>query len=212
MSQNPINALLVGTKAIPVLSFESVEEAVQISSLLVAEGFSVLELTLRHPCALDALKALKGEFGADLAVGMGTIMNIDQLEKSIDAGADFGVSPGLTASLAEGIRLSGLPFLPGVATVSEAMTAQEYGFQTLKFFPAEQSGGAAFLKSISAVLPDVRFCPTGGVTANNAADYLALKSVVCFGTTAFTKRNAAGEIDPQALTEAVKTFRSNGLL
>jgi 2-dehydro-3-deoxyphosphogluconate aldolase/(4S)-4-hydroxy-2-oxoglutarate aldolase len=212
MTNLNIRTMLTGTKAIPVLAFISAEEAITVCTQLVEEGLHVLELTMRHPSALDALKAVKKELGNKAMIGMGTITKADQLEAVIDAGADFGVSPGLTDSLAEGIQKAGLPFLPGIATLSEAMKARDFGFDTLKFFPAEQSGGAPFLKGLGAVLPELVFCPTGGLSASNAATYLALDNIICFGASAFTKRDAQGVITPDSVKAAAQDFREKGLL
>lgn len=204
--------MLTGTKAIPVLAFQSAEEAVDVCTQLIDEGLHVLELTMRHPSALDALKAVKAHLGNHATIGMGTITRAEQLQAVIDVGADFGVSPGLTDTLAIAIQKSGLPFLPGIATISEAMNARDYGFDTLKFFPAEQSGGTAFLKSLGAVLPELVFCPTGGLSADNAENYLRLDNVMCFGASAFTKRNNQGVIEASAIKAAAQAFKDKGLL
>ncbi len=207
-----IREMLKDAKSIPVLAFKSVEEAVNVCSILVDEGLTVLELTMRHPTALDALKAVKAALSDRAVVGMGTITNPEQLVDVINAGADFGVSPGLTPALADAVMESGLPFLPGIATVSEAMAARDAGFSTLKFFPAEQSGGAGFLKGLGAVLPDLKFCPTGGLGAGNASSYLALDNVICFGASAFTKRDGEGNITAEGIRAAVTEFQSKDLI
>ncbi|UTW55841.1 bifunctional 4-hydroxy-2-oxoglutarate aldolase/2-dehydro-3-deoxy-phosphogluconate aldolase [Kordiimonas sp. SCSIO 12610] len=212
MTNSNIRTMLTGTKAIPVLAFRSTEEAVDICGHLIEEGLHVLELTMRHPSALEALGAVKTEFGDRATFGMGTITKAEQVDDVIDAGADFGVSPGLTAALADKIQDTGLPFLPGISTISEAMNARELGFDTLKFFPAEQSGGAPFLKSLGAVLPELVFCPTGGLSAGNAMDYLNLDNVMCFGASAFTKRNSQGIIEAATIKRTAEEFRANGLL
>ncbi len=212
MTNSNIRTMLTGTKAIPVLAFQSAEEAVDICAQLIDEGLHVLELTMRHPSALDALKAVKAELGDRATIGMGTITKAEQLQAVIDAGADFGVSPGLTNTLAAAVQKSGLPFLPGIATISEAMSARDYGFDTLKFFPAEQSGGTPFLKSLGAVLPELVFCPTGGLSADNAENYLSLDNVMCFGASAFTKRNNQGFIEASAIKAAAQAFKDKGLL
>ena len=212
MANANIRTMLTGTKAIPVLAFQNAEEAVDICGLLIEEGLHVLELTMRHPSAIDALKAVKHAYGNKATIGMGTITKAGQLKSVIEAGADFGVSPGLTPALADAVQESGLPFLPGIASVSEATIARDYGFDTLKFFPAEQSGGAAFLKSLGAVLPELVFCPTGGLSADNAGTYLKLDNVICFGASAFTKRNSSGTIETETLKTAAQNFRNKGLL
>jgi 2-dehydro-3-deoxyphosphogluconate aldolase/(4S)-4-hydroxy-2-oxoglutarate aldolase len=212
MANANIRTMLTGTKAIPVLAFQSAEEAVEVCGLLIEEGLHVLELTMRHPSALDALKAVKRAYGTKATIGMGTITKAEQLKSVIEAGADFGVSPGLTPALAGAVQESGLPLLHGFATMSDAMIARDNGFDTLKFFPAEQSGGAAFLKSLGAVLPELVFCPTGGLSADNAGTYLQLDNVICFGASAFTKRNGSGAIETENLQAAAQNFRNKGLL
>lgn len=204
--------ILSGVTTIPVLAFKSADEAVRVCGILIEKGLTVLELTMRHESALDALKAVKNTYGDAAVVGMGTITQADQVKGIINAGADFGVSPGFTQKIAKTVTKSGLPFLPAIATVSEAMRAREMGFDTLKFFPAEQSGGASFLKGINAVLPELRFCPTGGVNEKNAHEYLALDNVVCFGSSAFVVRGDNGDVDEDAIRQAVARFRKERLI
>ena len=181
-----IHEMLRETNVIPVLAFTEVDETLKIIGNMISGGVTVIELTMRSPVALQTLERAKAEFGDHATLGMGTIMNAQQLKDVRAAGADFGVSPGLTPSLRDAIVDSDLPFLPGVANVSQAMGAQDAGFYFQKFFPAEQAGGAPYLKSIGAVLPDVTFCPTGGVNTKNAPDYLSLTNVGCVGTSALT--------------------------
>ena len=141
---------------------------------------TVLEVTLRTPAALEAIAEIARTCPA-ATVGAGTIRDAGQLAAAIGVGAAFGVSPGMTACLAAAVAESDLPFLPGAATASEAMALAERGFEVVKFFPAEAAGGAATLRAWQAPLPDLRFCPTGGVTLDNAGDYLALANVACVG-------------------------------
>ncbi len=165
---------------IPVLTIADPAHAAPLAEALLAGGVTVLEVTLRTPAALEAIAEIVRTCPA-ATVGAGTIRDAGQLAAAIGAGAAFGVSPGTTARLADAARESGIPFLPGAATVSEAMALAERGFEVVKFFPAEAAGGAATLKAWHAPLPDLRFCPTGGVTGDNAGDYLTLANVACVG-------------------------------
>lgn len=165
---------------IPVLTVEAAEHAAPLARALGAGGLRVIEVTWRTAAALDVLKAMKAA-GPEMIVGMGTIRTPEQAARSVEAGADFLVSPGLTPRLVPALLESGVPALPGVATAGEAMAAAEAGFELLKFFPAEQAGGLDYLKSLYGPLPDIRFCPTGSITRERAPDYLALPNVVCVG-------------------------------
>lgn len=165
---------------IPVLTLKSLDQAAPLARALSAGGLRVIELTLRTPIALDAMKAMQDAV-PELIIGMGTVTRPEQALKSVEAGAAFLVSPGLTPELGEAMRDTGAPCLPGVATAGEVMQAIAQGFEVLKFFPAEPAGGLSYLKALSGPLPDVRFCPTGGIQRDQAAEYLALNSVVCVG-------------------------------
>lgn len=172
-------ALLRQVPVLPVLVIEDAEIAEPLAKALLAGGLHVLEVTLRTPAALEAIRRIAALEGIE--VGAGTITRPADLEAARAAGARFGVSPGATNELLDAATESGLPFLPGVATPSEAMRARDRGFQTLKFFPAMAAGGTAMLKSIGGPLPDLFFCPTGGIDAGNFQSFLALKNVVCVG-------------------------------
>ncbi len=178
----------------PVLEVASVEDAAPLAEALAAGGLGVAELTLRTECAIDAMVAMKRAVPG-LAVGMGTVLTPDDAKRSLDAGAEFLVTPGVTPSLLGALADLGAPTLPGVVTVSEAMTAAEAGFSALKFFPAEPSGGVAYLKSLAGPLPNIVFCPTGSITAEKAPEYLALSNVACVGGSwiANKKMIAAGD-------------------
>ncbi len=165
---------------LPVVVAHSVPDAVAVARALVAGGLPAIELTLRTPVALDAIRAIADEV-PEIVVGAGTIVSPGQAKEAADAGAQFLVSPGLTPSLLGAMAETGLPFLPGTATVSEVLAALEAGCTELKFFPAEASGGAAFLASLASPVPAARFCPTGGITAASAPAYLALPNVGCVG-------------------------------
>ena len=174
-----IERILALAPVIPVLVIERVEDARPIAEALVDGGLPVLEVTLRTPAALDAIAAMRRVPGA--LVGAGTVLDPAQLRQAIDAGAAFAVSPGLTDRLGEAAKDAGLPYLPGIATAAEIMRARDLGFFALKFFPAMAAGGLPALKAHAALFRDVRFCPTGGIGADNAAEWLALPSVACVG-------------------------------
>ena len=164
---------------IPVLVVESVDHARPLAEALVAGGLPVLEVTLRTDAALDVIRAMADVPGGQ--VGAGTLITPDDVQAAKEAGATFGVSPGATDRLLDAAEEIGLPMLPGAATASEAMALLERGYDVLKFFPAEASGGVAALKGIGGPLPQISFCPTGGVKPGNASSYLALPNVVCAG-------------------------------
>jgi 2-dehydro-3-deoxyphosphogluconate aldolase / (4S)-4-hydroxy-2-oxoglutarate aldolase len=165
---------------IPVLTVKSVEDGIAQAKALVAGGLYAIEVTLRTPSALAAIEAIANEV-PDAVVGAGTIVSVDQIDEAVAAGARFLVSPGATPAIAKAAAASPVPFLPGCATASEAMALRELGFRALKLFPAEAVGGARLLASLAAPLPDLRFCPTGGIDLSKAPDYLKLPNVACVG-------------------------------
>jgi 2-dehydro-3-deoxyphosphogluconate aldolase/(4S)-4-hydroxy-2-oxoglutarate aldolase len=168
-------------RVVPVLTIERVADAVPLARALLAGGLTVLEVTLRTEAALSAIEAIGAEVG-DATVGAGTITRPSEFATVHAAGAGFAVSPGFTAALAEAARATpGIAWLPGIATASELMAANAAGHTCLKFFPAEPSGGIAALKALAGPFPEARFCPTGGIDAANAADYLALPNVIAVG-------------------------------
>lgn len=164
---------------IPVIVIDDAAHAEPLARALVAGGLPVLEVTLRTPAAFAAIEAMARVPGA--IVGAGTVLSATDVRRAQDAGATFAVSPGLTDALAAACGDAGMPLLPGAATASEAMRAAESGFDMLKFFPAGPAGGPDYLRALGGPLPGISFCPTGGVSAQNAADYLALPNVVCVG-------------------------------
>jgi len=164
---------------IPVLVIDDAAHARPLGEALVAGGLPVLEVTLRTPAALEAIRAMSGIDGG--VVGAGTLLTPDDVQAAKAAGARFGVSPGVTDRLVAACEAADLPLLGGIATVGEAMRLYERGYTAAKFFPAEANGGAAALKAFVGPLPQVGFCPTGGVTPENAPDYLALPNVLCVG-------------------------------
>jgi len=165
---------------LPVLIVHSEQEAVDLCRALQAGGMGAVEITLRTSAALAAIRAVKQSL-PELLVAAGTVNSVKDMEAVADAGVDFAVSPGLTRSLAESARSLDLPFLPGVSSASEVLSGIEYGFNCFKFFPASVCGGPALLKAFISPFNGVSFCPTGGITLANAADYLALPNVLCVG-------------------------------
>ncbi|WP_373376781.1 bifunctional 4-hydroxy-2-oxoglutarate aldolase/2-dehydro-3-deoxy-phosphogluconate aldolase [Cupriavidus nantongensis] len=206
---SPLLQRLADVPVIPVLEFHSVEEALHVSEALVTGGLPLLEITLRTPVALEAIRAVAAAL-PQACVGAGTVLNEEQLHAVRDAGAQFAVSPGLTPTLAAGARGAGISLLPGVATASEAMAALEAGFTFLKFFPAQAAGGVPMLKSLGGPLPQLRFCPTGGIDAALAPSYLALPNVVCVGGSWVVPKDAVAGGDwgrIRALAEQARALR-----
>ncbi|WP_182905601.1 bifunctional 4-hydroxy-2-oxoglutarate aldolase/2-dehydro-3-deoxy-phosphogluconate aldolase [Microbispora sp. H13382] len=173
---------------VPVVVLDDAESAVPLARALVGGGLPVIEVTLRTPVALDAIRRIAAEV-PEAVVGAGTVRSPEDVEAATEAGARFLVSPGTTPGLLAAMLAAGVPFLPGVATATEAMTLAERGVRELKFFPAEPAGGVTYLKALSGPLPDVRFCPTGGITPSNAPAYLALPNVGCVGGSWLTPRS-----------------------
>ena len=188
-----IRELAAQAPIIPVLVVEDVADAVPLAEALVRGGLPVLEVTLRTDAALEVIAAMATVKGA--YAGVGTLVTLDDVRAAKAAGATFGVTPGSPTALIDACIAAELPLLPGAATATEAMTLQARGFEVLKFFPAEGAGGIKTLKGLGGPLPDLSFCPTGGVTPENAADYLALSNVVCAG---------GSWIAPSALVKAGK--------
>ncbi len=165
---------------VPVLIIEDAKTAVPLARALVAGGLKAIEITLRTAAALEAVRLVAKEVEGAV-VGAGTILNAAHYAAAVDAGSQFIVSPGTTQELLDVARQSDIPLLPGAATASEVMALREEGYKVLKFFPAEQAGGAAYLKALSSPLAGTLFCPTGGISLKNAMDYLSLPNVVCVG-------------------------------
>jgi 2-dehydro-3-deoxyphosphogluconate aldolase/(4S)-4-hydroxy-2-oxoglutarate aldolase len=184
---------------IPVIVLHDVKHAVALARALVAGGIRMLEVTLRTPQALACLEAIAREVPEAVA-GAGTVRSAADVQASLNAGARFAVSPGYTHTVGQACRDAGLPLLPGVATGSEIMAAQEDGYNELKFFPAMQAGGPAMLKAWGGPFIDVRFCPTGGVTQTNAAEFLALPNVACVGGSWLTPADALAAGDWTRIT------------
>ena len=172
--------LLRSARVIPVLTIERTADAVPLARALVAGGVRVLEITLRTEAAIDAARAIIAEV-PDAVVGIGTVLTPDDLARVAALGARFAISPGATPELLEAAAAADLPFMPGIATASELMQAQARGFNLVKFFPAEQSGGIAALRALGGPFPQARFCPTGGIGEGNAPSWLAEPNVVVVG-------------------------------
>ncbi len=165
---------------VPVLVIKKVEDALPIAEALLEGGIKVLEVTLRTPAALDVISEIAHKL-PEAIVGAGTVTNRDLLQRSIDAGSKFAISPGLTKDLLEAGKEGNTALIPGISSISELMDAIDYGYDHVKFFPAEASGGAKAIQSIGGPFPDIRFCPTGGINLNNINNYLALPNVACCG-------------------------------
>jgi 2-dehydro-3-deoxyphosphogluconate aldolase/(4S)-4-hydroxy-2-oxoglutarate aldolase len=192
-------AILSAAPVVPVLTIEDRAVAVPLARALVAGGLTALEVTLRTAAGLDCIRAIAGEVAA-ANVGAGTVLDARQYDDAETAGATFVVSPGATDGLLSAAADSSVPFLPGVATASEAMALADRGYRYLKFFPAEPAGGIAYLRALGAPLPGIRFCPTGGIGARNAPGYLALANVVCVGGSWVAPRQAVSDGDWDRIT------------
>jgi 2-dehydro-3-deoxyphosphogluconate aldolase / (4S)-4-hydroxy-2-oxoglutarate aldolase len=178
--QEKLAELFKQATVIPVLTIERLEHAVPLARALVAGGVRTLEVTLRTPVAVEAAKAMIADV-PDAVIGIGTILNADDLSRAQGLGAAFGISPGATPDLLRAAAASALPFAPGIATASELMQALAHGFDLVKFFPAEQSGGITALRALAGPFPGIRVCPTGGIGEANAATWLAEPNVVAVG-------------------------------
>ena len=192
---------------IPVIVLNDIAHAVPLARALVAGGIRMLEVTLRTPQALACIEAIAREV-PEAVVGAGTIRTASDADAAAAAGARFGVSPGYTPTIGRACREAGLPLLPGVATGAEIMMALEDGFNALKFFPAMQAGGPAMLKAWFGPFADVKFCPTGGVSAANAGEFLALPNVVCVGGSWLTPADAVASGDWARITALAKEAKA----
>ena len=195
--------LVSKTPVIPVLTIERLADAVPLARALVAGGLTVIEVTLRTKVALDAIRAIIAQV-PDCIVGVGTVTRISDIEAASAAGAEYLVSPGTPPELAAALADASVPVLPGCATVSEAMVLAARGFKVLKFFPAEASGGVAWLKSIAAPLPDLKFCPTGGIDSKNIAAYLGCPNVLAVGGSWVAPQDALRAGDFSRITQLAR--------
>jgi len=195
--------LVAQTPVIPVLTIERLADAVPLARALVAGGLPVIEVTLRTKAALEAIKAIAAQV-PDCTVGVGTVTRVSDIAAAIAAGARYLVSPGTPAELAAALADASVPVLPGCATVSEAMALSARGFKVLKFFPAEASGGVAWLKSVAAPLPDLKFCPTGGIDSKNIAAYLGSPNVLAVGGSWVAPKDALASGDFARITRLAR--------
>lgn len=205
----PPKDVLNAGPVMPVMVIQNLDDAVPLAEALVAGGIRVLEITLRTPVALDAIRSISRNV-KDAIVGAGTIANSGQLKAAEEAGALFAISPGLTDSLLKAAVAGNIALIPGVATLSELMLGMDYDLDHFKFFPAEAAGGIPMLKAIAGPFPKATFCPTGGISPNNYLDYLQLSNVVCVGGSWLAPQDAVKtknwaritELAQQAVTDA----------
>jgi 2-dehydro-3-deoxyphosphogluconate aldolase/(4S)-4-hydroxy-2-oxoglutarate aldolase len=207
--QAGLDAILMRAPVVPVVVIDDAAQAVPLARALVAGGLTAIEITLRTSAALEAIRAIAAEVPA-ADVGAGTVLDPAQLAQVRAAGAKFAVSPGATARLLDAAAGEGLPLLPGIATASEAMALIERGYRFAKFFPAEPAGGVPYLSSLASPLPQLRFCPTGGITLASAPRYLALPNVACVGGSWMVTRAQIAAADWQGITAAAAAARALG--
>lgn len=194
-----IERIMQAAPVIPVLVVDDASQARPLAEALVKGGLRVLEVTLRTPAALNAIRAMKEVEGA--IVGAGTVTNPDELRAAIDAGSEFIVSPGLTERLGSAAIDSGVPFLPGIATAGDIMRGLDLGLTHFKFFPATAAGGLPALKALAGPFAQCRFCPTGGITQATAGEWLAMEAVLCVGGSWMVPR---GDVDYDAIEQAAR--------
>lgn len=194
-----LEAILREGPVIPVVTIADAAHATPLARALLEGGIRVIEVTLRTPAATEAIRRIRAEV-PDMVVGAGTVLSPAQLEAVERLDVTFAVSPGATARLLEAARASPVPLLPGVATASEAMAVLESGFTLAKLFPAEPAGGVKLLEALAGPLPELRFCPTGGIDASKAAAYLALANVLCVGGSWLAPRDAIAAGDWRRIT------------
>ncbi|MHC3388456.1 bifunctional 4-hydroxy-2-oxoglutarate aldolase/2-dehydro-3-deoxy-phosphogluconate aldolase [Streptomyces lavendulocolor] len=205
----PAPSVLDHAPVLPVVVVEDAADAVPLARALVAGGLPAIEVTLRTPVALDAIRAIAAEVPGAV-VGAGTVVSGRGVADAVGAGARFLVSPGWTGGLLDAMEASGVPFLPGVSTASEVVALLERGVRDMKFFPAQAAGGTAYLRSLAGPLPQARFCPTGGISAASAPDYLRLPNVGCVGGTWMLPGDALAGRDwarVEALARQASTLR-----
>ena len=202
-TQAQAEQLLRKSGILPVVTADSVDEARRLSAALLKGGLTAIELTLRTPAALDALVALKKEL-PDIAVGMGTVLTIEQMQKCIELGADFLVTPGTPPELADALAKAPIPVVPGGATPTEFLSLMARGFRVCKLFPASAVGGLAMLKGLAGSLSELKICPTGGITEDNAGEFLSQPNVVCIGGSWMVPKHwiEAGEWDKVTASSA----------
>jgi 2-dehydro-3-deoxyphosphogluconate aldolase/(4S)-4-hydroxy-2-oxoglutarate aldolase len=199
--QAGLETILRAAPVIPVVIIDNLANAIPLARALVAGGLPVIEITLRTPAGLDAIRAIASEVEGAL-VGVGTVIDPSQYVMAAKAGARFAVSPGATKTLLDTVADAGIAPLPGIATASEAMALIERGYSFAKFFPAEPAGGTAYLSAIASPLPQLKFCPTGGITLESAPKYLLLPNVICVGGSWMVNRKIIAAADWAGITAA----------
>ncbi|GAA9592002.1 bifunctional 4-hydroxy-2-oxoglutarate aldolase/2-dehydro-3-deoxy-phosphogluconate aldolase [Helicobacter pylori] len=201
--QDKIIEVLQISPIVPVVVIENIKDAVPLAQSLVEGGIHIIEVTLRSSCALEAIELIAKNV-PKMRVGAGTILNPTQLEQAQNRGAEFLISPGLTIKLLEYAKKKDMPLIPGVSSSSEVMQALELGYNALKFFPAEYCGGVKLLNAFNGPFKGVKFCPTGGISANNMRSYLNLENVLCVGGSWLTPKNLIQNKEWDKITEICK--------
>ncbi|WQY17160.1 bifunctional 4-hydroxy-2-oxoglutarate aldolase/2-dehydro-3-deoxy-phosphogluconate aldolase [Helicobacter pylori] len=201
--QDKIIEVLQISPIIPVVVIENIKDAVPLAQSLVEGGIHIIEVTLRSSCALEAIELIAKNV-PKMRVGVGTILNPTQLEQAQNRGAEFLISPGLTIKLLEYAKKKDMPLIPGVSSSSEVMQALELGYSALKFFPAEYCGGVKLLNAFNGPFKGVKFCPTGGISADNMRSYLNLENVLCVGGSWLTPKNLIQNKEWDKITEICK--------
>ncbi|MEJ8627951.1 bifunctional 4-hydroxy-2-oxoglutarate aldolase/2-dehydro-3-deoxy-phosphogluconate aldolase [Helicobacter pylori] len=201
--QNKIIEVLQISPIVPVVVIENIKDAVPLAQSLIEGGIPIIEVTLRSSCALEAIELIAKNV-PEMHVGAGTILNLTQLEQAQNRGAEFLISPGLTIKLLEYAKKKDMPLIPGVSSSSEVMQALELGYSALKFFPAEYCGGVKLLNAFNGPFKGVKFCPTGGISADNMRSYLDLENVLCVGGSWLTPKNLIQNKEWDKITEICK--------
>ncbi len=201
--QNKIIEVLQISPIVPVVVVEDIKDAVPLAQSLIEGGIPIIEVTLRSSCALEAIELIAKNV-PKMRVGAGTILNPTQLEQAQNRGAEFLISPGLTIKLLEHAKKKDMPLIPGVSSSSEVMQALELGYSALKFFPAEYCGGVKLLNAFNGPFKGVKFCPTGGISADNMRSYLNLENVLCVGGSWLTPKNLVQNKEWDKITEICK--------
>ncbi|MGN8397170.1 bifunctional 4-hydroxy-2-oxoglutarate aldolase/2-dehydro-3-deoxy-phosphogluconate aldolase [Helicobacter pylori] len=201
--QDKIIEILQISPIVPVVVVENIKDAVPLAQSLIEGGIPIIEVTLRSSCALEAIELIAKNV-PKMHVGAGTILNLTQLEQAQNKGAEFLISPGLTIKLLEHAKKKDMPLMPGVSSSSEVMQALELGYNALKFFPAEYCGGVKLLNAFNGPFKGVKFCPTGGISADNMRSYLALENVVCVGGSWLTPKDLVQNKEWDKITEICK--------
>ncbi len=201
--QDKIIEVLQISPIVPVVVIENIKDAVSLAQSLIEGGIPIIEVTLRSSCALEAIELIAKNV-PKMRVGAGTILNLTQLEQAQNRGAEFLISPGLTIKLLEHAKKKDMPLIPGVSSSSEVMQALELGYHALKFFPAEYCGGVKLLNAFNGPFKGVKFCPTGGISADNMRSYLALENVLCVGGSWLTPKDLIQNKEWDKITEICK--------